>query len=195
MESSLPNNHSELLATATDCFSSLACIAAGILGSRDLAEDMVQQAVSIAIEKNIRFSTREGLIGWLAGTVKFCALNHRRKSQRNRTFATDPLQMSEFQQHSESTVPSPVDHQSGAIHAEQNAFDDRVLRALNCLSDEARCCLLLRVVEDLSYQEIARMLGMPQGTAMNHVHRAKQTLRGMLDDAPAPRSLKAGETT
>ena len=56
----------------------------------------------------------------------------------------------------------------------------RRLAALEELSEEARCCLLLRIVEDLAYSEIAQLLAIPEGTAMSHVHRAKATLRRRL---------------
>ena len=65
----------------------------------------------------------------------------------------------------------------GILHETQTEFDDDVLRGLNSLSDEARCCLLLRVVQQLSYAEISELMQIAAGTAMSHVHRGKHVLR------------------
>ena len=46
----------------------------------------------------------------------------------------------------------------------------------------ARACLLLRAVQDLDYSELSRLLGIPEGTAMSHVHRARNALRRALAD-------------
>ncbi|MCA8975519.1 MAG: sigma-70 region 4 domain-containing protein [Planctomycetes bacterium] len=51
-----------------------------------------------------------------------------------------------------------------------------MLRGLNCLRETTRICLLLRTVLDLPYPEIGEMLGIPEGSAMSHVHRARQQL-------------------
>ena len=56
------------------------------------------------------------------------------------------------------------------------------MRALNSVSDIARACLLLRTIEQMEYAEISRLLAIPEGTAMSHVHRARQHLRERLAD-------------
>ena len=64
-----------------------------------------------------------------------------------------------------------------------------MLGALGRLEETARACLLLRVVLDLPYQEISRSLGIPQGTAMSHVHRARRAMASLLagSTSEAPR--------
>ena len=69
---------------------------------------------------------------------------------------------------------------NGELAPDQSAFDDRVLAGLHELSEPQRACLLLRTVLDLSYREVASTLEIPEGTAMSHVHRARQTLREKL---------------
>jgi RNA polymerase sigma-70 factor, ECF subfamily len=72
-----------------------------------------------------------------------------------------------------------VDH-SGELLSNQSAFDDEVLIALKRLNHDARCCLLLRTVQKLSYAEIAEVMQIPEGTAMSHVHRSKNEMRNRL---------------
>jgi DNA-directed RNA polymerase specialized sigma24 family protein len=45
--------------------------------------------------------------------------------------------------------------------------------------------LLLRTIEQMEYSEISKVLQIPEGTAMSHVHRARQHLRERLADLEA----------
>ncbi len=155
----------------------LACVAAGIIGDRRDAEDIVQQAIMIAIEKNNQFESESHFLGWLAGIVRNCALNHRRKSARRKTQPTDPAEMVIM---TEGAVASPINPATGKLAPLQGSFDDRVKSALQQLSPKARSCLLLRTVEGLDYKEISLLMDMPEGTAMNLVHRSKKKLRAIL---------------
>lgn len=150
----------------------------GITGNREDAEDVVQQAITIAIEKNQSFETEFKFLGWLSGIVRNCALNQRRKLIRRKTRATDPIHLSAVE--SGSSGGSPIDHGTGEVLAMQQAFDDKVHAALREISPKARSCLLLRTIEGLSYREISTLMDVPEGTAMNMVHRSKKKLREIL---------------
>ena len=158
----------------------LASIAAGIIGDRRDAEDIVQQAILIAIEKNNEFESESHFVGWLAGIVRNCALNHRRKSARRKTQPTDPAEMVVG---AVGTVNSPVNPTTGTLKPLQGSFDDRMKSALQQISPKARSCLLLRTVEGLDYKEISLLMDMPEGTAMNLVHRSKKKLRAILQSS------------
>lgn len=155
----------------------LATIAMTVSGSKADADDIVQQAFTIALEKDSTFESEAQFIGWLAGIVRNCALNHRRKLGRRKTYATDPFEM-----RPEASTPSKdsINNTTGELKPEQTAFDDRVKLALLSLSEKARCCLLLRTVNELSYKEISELMDIPEGTAMNLVHRSKNQLRELL---------------
>ena len=73
-----PDTVEKLAALYRQAYPKLTAIAAGILGHLEDAEDIVQQAAGIAIEKGKRFDSGPHLVGWLAGVVRHCALNHRR---------------------------------------------------------------------------------------------------------------------
>ena len=66
-----------------------------------------------------------------------------------------------------------------------------LLRALNGLSEEQRSVLLLVTVEDLSYAQVAQVLGIPIGTVMSRLSRARERLRQMTEsEGPALRRVK-----
>src|SRR5438552_14734015 len=55
-------------------------------------------------------------------------------------------------------------------------------RAIARLRPEYRACILLRHVEGFSYEEIAQTLDLPLGTVKTYIHRARNELRGYLED-------------
>jgi RNA polymerase sigma-70 factor (ECF subfamily) len=166
-------------------YSRLALVAASVVGDRDAAEDIVQDAAIIAFQKAEQFTPGTNFAAWLAEIVRRCALNHRRKTNGRRTYAADPAALARFDGArangaSVGEAGRPVASATGELLDDQSAFDDELVGALRQLSEEARCCLLLRTVEKLNYAEIATLLRIPQGTAMSHVHRSRATLRRLL---------------
>jgi len=167
-------------------YSRLMVVAASVTGERHSAEDIVQEAAIIAFEKIQQFSPGSNFAAWLAEIVRRCALNHRRKTQQRRTYAADPAVLGQMNHDAAADEPWPIARSSGQLVADQASFDDELAGALATLSEEARACLLLRIVEKLSYAEIAALLNIPEGTAMSHVHRSKAALRKQLSPADNP---------
>ena len=56
------------------------------------------------------------------------------------------------------------------------------VRAMNALSVEHRQILLLVGLEELSYRDIADELGIPMGTVMSRLARARERLRSLMQD-------------
>ena len=61
-----------------------------------------------------------------------------------------------------------------------------VLAAIDQLPEEQKSLLLLIGVEDLSYEQAARVLAIPIGTVMSRLSRARQRLRTLMEDERAP---------
>ena len=55
-------------------------------------------------------------------------------------------------------------------------------KAIARLRPEYRACIILRHVEDYSYDEIAEIVKLPLGTVKTYIHRARQELREYLGD-------------
>ncbi len=60
------------------------------------------------------------------------------------------------------------------------AGNEDVQRALSEVPEVFRSALVLRDVEEFSYEEIARILGVPVGTVMSRIHRGRASLRKTL---------------
>jgi len=160
----------------------LAMIAVAVTGSRGDAEDIVQHAFSIALQKDQAFETEMQFTAWIAVVVRNCALNHRRKFSRRKTYATAPFAMKPI---AAPEVNQVIDPDTGELDSFQYEFDDQLVAVLNSMSAKARCCLLLRIVQGLSYKEISGRMGVSQGVAMSLVHRSKKQLREKLSEGYA----------
>jgi len=171
----------------TSCSRLLWCIAAGILGSRDAVEDVLQDGAIVALEKLEQFDPETSFTAWMGRIVRYVALNHARKRQRARTATGDVAALDLVPAAPADSPTGPPTDSRGAIGADRGQFDDEVIAALGGLEETARACVLLRTVLDLPYREIALALDIPEGTAMSHVHRARRSLREHLG-ARAPAS-------
>jgi RNA polymerase sigma-70 factor (ECF subfamily) len=63
-------------------------------------------------------------------------------------------------------------------------------RALHRLPIEQRQVLLLVALEDMSYDEAARTLGVPIGTVMSRLSRARERLRALMHGLPQAGKLQ-----
>ena len=153
-------------------------VAAGVLGDSTEAEDVLQEACLMALGKLEQFRSGTSYTAWMGRFVRNVALNHARKRTRRATRPEAPEVLTGLAPEAAplNGSPAPVD-EKGRLVPDQGAFDDRVLAGLQNLNPVARACLLLRVVLEMSYREIAAALELPEGTAMSHVHRAREALR------------------
>ncbi len=151
------------------------CVAAAILGSPHEAEDVVQEAAAIAWSKRSEHAEVRSFRAWMTQIVRFVALNRRRGRKRRREAMMGEGWDIEAPG-SPSEAPGDVVDARGGLIGGETQFDDRVMRALGSLSETARACLLLRVVLEMPYKEIARTLDIPEGTAMTHVARSRRAL-------------------
>jgi RNA polymerase sigma-70 factor (ECF subfamily) len=155
-------------------------IAFGFVRNSAQADDVLQDAALIALGKLRDFRVGTNFKAWMGRIVRYVAANHVRSIRRRRVADTN-LDLLE----SPGTRPG-VDGtalQLGpavSLSTEQSHFDDQVMHALAELDVVPRTCLLLRTLEELTYAAIADLLGIPEGTAMSHVHRARQYMRARL---------------
>jgi RNA polymerase sigma-70 factor (ECF subfamily) len=149
-------------------------IAASVLGDKAHAHDAVQEAAMIAMSKLDDFDPSTSFAAWMGQVVRYTALNEGRKLVRTRARGVADDERS-GPDRAAAPTPGPEDA----------AFDAKVSEALQTLDDRVRACLLLRTVQGLSYAAISTALGLPEGTVMSHVHRAKAALRLRLETAYA----------
>ena len=200
-EPAKPISRDEFAALFSSSYQKLWVIAVGLLHDRNSAEDMVQEAAFVALSKLNQFETGTNFTAWMSKIVRHLALNTVRKNKRQATIATDPAAINQNFASTNITIAEKVTKDKCDLQwieflteENQSLFHDNVLQALTELEETARAALLLRTIEKLPYIEIAALLDIPQGTAMSHVHRAKQTLRRRLSSSHLPHcNEKKGE--
>jgi RNA polymerase sigma-70 factor (ECF subfamily) len=88
-------------------------------------------------------------------------------------------------------VLSPIEENDAPDLAGPEAGGRDIERALATLVDEQRAALLLVVLEGLSYREVAEVQGVPIGTVMSRLARARAHIKSYLDgERPALRRVK-----
>jgi RNA polymerase sigma-70 factor (ECF subfamily) len=146
--------------------------ARALVGDRAAADDLVQDTLERAWAKLHLYRRGTDLRAWLFTVMHNVHVNKVRAAR-----STDPL---------DEGMPEL------ALRAPQSdALVVRDLdRSISRLPAEQRSVLLLVTLEDMSYDEVARTLGIPIGTVMSRLSRAREKLRAMMLGVPAPAKLK-----
>ena len=136
------------------------------------AEDVVQDALlrAFTYRHTYRGESAGSARAWLLAIVRNTAFSWRRRGNRVET-------STEFDetQHSESVADQ---HPETAML--RGATRDAIRTALDQLPIEFREVIILREVEGLSYQEIGEVAGVPVGTVMSRLSRARNRLQQAL---------------
>jgi RNA polymerase sigma-70 factor (ECF subfamily) len=148
-----------------------------LMRDRADAEDVVQDAYVRAM-RGFEGFRGEAMRPWLLAIVRnvaWRALAVRRRTTSN----VIPIEAA-YSRNGEDD-PEPMSIPSNEPSAETRLIEagDRALltRALDALAPLFREALVLREIEEMSYAEIATVLGVPQGTVMSRLSRARAELR------------------
>lgn len=140
-------------------------IAVAITRNSVIADDVVQDAVTVALGKLSDFDPVTSFAAWMGQIVRFVALNESRRIKKHRHAGEESLAISAAKREPDALMPE---------------LDARLLDALTSIDEVPRACFLMRTLHDMSYGEIASALSIPEGTAMSHVHRTRGALRSRL---------------
>lgn len=144
-------------------------IALAVTSDTEMAEDVCQDAFVYAMERIDDCRDGSKFAAWLRQIVRSHARNHLR---RERVRTSEPLV--------ESLTGSALD--SPAEAAERSDLKEKMLVALEELSEERREVILLHDLEGWTHVEIAERLALPAGTVRSHLHFARRALRELLRD-------------
>lgn len=159
------------------CIPALRRYARALTRDVDRADDLVQDCIERAIRKRRLWAPTGPLRAWMFKLLLNIYRNDLRTSRRRgHQVPLDDMLV-------EPAVPPS---QLGRIALAETA------RALDQLPDEQREALLLVVLEGTSYQEAADIIGIPAGTLMSRLARARATLRTLtgVTDEPRLRTVK-----
>jgi len=130
-------------------------------GNPGAADDLVQDCLERALSRLHLWRRGSDLRAWLFTLMHNVYVNQLRRSGREVAL--------------EELPDPPVDAESGHGHLGD------IERALGLLQPDQREILLMVTLEGLSYREVATVLGIPEGTVMSRLARARERLRRALD--------------
>jgi RNA polymerase sigma-70 factor, ECF subfamily len=136
----------------------------GVLGDFDLAEDALQDALAVAVERWSRDGVPDNPPGWIVATARNRAIDRIRREQTLRRKTELLARLEQEEDVEESTIP-----------------DERLELIFTCchpaLPLEARLALTLRSLGGLETDEIARAFLVPEATMAQRLVRAKRKIR------------------
>jgi RNA polymerase sigma factor (sigma-70 family) len=152
-------------------------LARWVTGSRADAEDVVQEACLRAFRGIAGFSGGNGR-AWVLAIVRNAAYDWMRKNRSPTVVHVDDLEAIERMQAPEDAASTTGESPEAALIA--RADEARLEAAIAGLPTVFRETLVLRDVQGLDYREIAAITGVPIGTVMSRLARARGRLIAML---------------
>jgi RNA polymerase sigma-70 factor, ECF subfamily len=149
------------------------------------AEDLVQETYVRAMPALSSLQVGSNLKAWLFTILRNVWLNQVRK----RRFGPQFVEIADCHGIADAIVQSSKDAHDIYVSKMETT---RVRGAIQELPIEFREIIVLREYEELSYREIASVLGCPAGTVMSRLARARTKLRTMLCEAMEPVLLPPG---
>jgi RNA polymerase sigma-70 factor (ECF subfamily) len=156
------------------------------------AEDLLQDTLVRAFRFFHRYQPGTNAKAWLFKILRNGFINRYRRAQKR----PEEVDFSKFEESFESALELRQRPKGPEEELLERSLDEPIEAALRALPEEYRSVLLLAVVEDLSYREIAAALDCPIGTVMSRLHRARKHMkarlmdyareRGIVRDAPQP---------
>ncbi len=137
-----------------------------LTGSKADADDLVQNVVMRLLKSGV--PDEDSAVPWMLRICKNCWIDEvRSRTVRTNAMNTMLNDTPEFNNDSEKLVMNQLEV-------------ERVIQAMDTLSDNQRIALSLVAIENLSYDEAAKVLEIPIGTIMSRVARARQNLHRIL---------------
>jgi len=156
-------------ASLVDQLPGLRRYARALTGNAWAADDLVQDTLERACAKWRLWLPGSDLRAWLFTVMHNLYLNQRRGER----LAPATVDLADV----EHELPAPASHQDDALDLD---------RCLQRLPADQRAVLLLVTLEDLGYEETARVLGVPVGTVMSRLSRARSRLRELMEAGSSP---------
>ena len=143
-------------------------VAYKFVGKHDEAEDLAQD-IFLKIFKSLNtFDRRANFQTWLISISRNLCIDHYRSVRKERETIDRDVDANEL---------TPASHEPGPIAALEQRDRVTLLRqAMAALPETLRTAVLMRDIQELSYQEIADTLRLPEGTVKSRINRGRTEL-------------------
>jgi RNA polymerase sigma-70 factor (ECF subfamily) len=160
------------------------------VGRHDEAEDLTQDIFLKIFKALHTFDRRANFQTWLISISRNLCIDHYRSVRKERETMARDVDASQL---------TPVSRERGPhSQLEQTDLKNLVRLALAELPPALRQAVVLRDLQEFSYQEIADQLGLPEGTVKSRINRGRlelaRQLRRLQSHGPARRQAPRGGT-
>jgi RNA polymerase sigma-70 factor, ECF subfamily len=166
----------EALALADQVFR----VARHLAGSKEEAEDLVQETYARAFRSWRSYTPGTNLRAWLLRILTNLNIDRGRRSQR--APQTQPLEANDYYLYDKLAADG-----AGAAPDEERVVErlsqDDIVSALSSVPHDFRDVIVLVDIGDFSYQDAAQILDIPIGTVMSRLHRGRRILKRELADS------------
>jgi RNA polymerase sigma-70 factor, ECF subfamily len=168
----------------------LHAVAMRLTRNRADADDLTQNTLVKALRFHDKFREGTYIKAWLLTILRNTFINeYRRKARR-------PLEVELNGTESvEDTSPDPEVHiemRNDDLDNLMELLDDEVKKAVLSLPDDFRDAVVMADMRDMSYKEIADLMGCPLGTVMSRLYRGRKLLRDALEGYAHERRIGLG---
>ncbi len=148
-------------------------VARHLAGSREEAEDLMQEAYARAFRSWRSFTPGTNLRAWLLRILTNLNIDRGRKKQR--TPDTQPLEEGDY------FLYNKLEESNGPAQDEERVVErlsqDDVVSALSAVPHDFRDVVVLVDIGDFTYADAAQILDIPIGTVMSRLHRGRRILK------------------
>jgi RNA polymerase sigma-70 factor (ECF subfamily) len=157
-------------------------VARRLVGTREEAEDLVQETYARAFRSWRSYTPGTNLRAWLLRILTNLNIDRGRRSQRSPDI--QPLEEGDYY----------LANRVAEVQGEQALEEDRVVEqlsqdsivnALSALQHDFRDVVVLVDIGEFSYADAAQILDVPIGTVMSRLHRGRRQLKSKLADEAA----------
>ena len=149
-------------------------VARRLVGTREEAEDLVQETYARAFRSWKSFTPGTNLRAWLFRILTNLNVDRGRRIQRSPQ--TQPLEESDY--YLANKVASAAGEEAlEADEVVERLSQDAIVRALSEISPQYRDAVVLVDIGDFTYADAAQILDVPIGTVMSRLHRGRRALK------------------
>ena len=158
-------------------------VARRLVGSREEADDLVQQTYERAFRSWRQYTPGTNLRAWLLRILTNLNIDRGRRQQRTpQTTSIDEAGDYFLYNKLEATAPEPADEE----RVLQRLSQDSIVEALSDVPHDFRDVVVLVDIGEFSYADAAQILDIPIGTVMSRLHRGRRILKKSLADRTVP---------
>ena len=147
----------------------------GIVNDVDLAEDLAQDTYLKVFTHKDSYKELYKFSTWMYTIAKNLAFTELRKKKRRKTSSFSDITKNEWEIDVPDTKSNPIDEK--IMSSEKRKI---IQNALSQISLDFRIIIILRDIQELSYEDVSKIIEVPLGTVKSRINRGREKLRQLL---------------